>query len=262
MENKVSVVIRNKNQDKALEFLLKNLRERYNDSIAEIVVIDNLSSDQSQGVSEKYNARFVTIKDFGYGSSANTVAEQASNSIVVIFSAHAYPVSDDFFNQIIERFNKNKNLAGLRFLHTTNDYENYINKVSARQDPNRSGLIFCGSAFNKNVWKKHRFKDDITTFEDKEWTLRVLKAGYDIEFSPSIFHYNISRTKEQQFFRFKNELVGSYQLWHKSITVRDVFKTLFKECFSIIKNGFKDLFYAFKRFTFKLKFVFNKPSKY
>ncbi|MFT4802958.1 MAG: glycosyltransferase involved in cell wall biosynthesis, partial [Psychroserpens sp.] len=44
----ISVVIRNKNQDKALGFLLKNLRERYADDIAEIVVIDNLSTDKSK----------------------------------------------------------------------------------------------------------------------------------------------------------------------------------------------------------------------
>lgn len=262
MESKVSVVIRNKNQEKALGFLLRNLRERYDDSISEIVVIDNLSTDGSQKITEEYGAKFVTITDFGYGSSANTAAENASNKIVVIFSAHAYPVSHDFFQQIIKRFNENQNLAGLRCLHTTNDYENYINKVTAQEDPNKSGLIFCGSAFNRDVWRTHRFKDDITTFEDKEWTLKVLKAGYDIEFSPSIFHYNITRTRAQQYFRFKKELVGAYQLWHKDLTFGETFKTIAKECFGVLKNGFVDLFYAIRRFLFKLKFLINKPNKY
>ncbi|MBO3116685.1 glycosyltransferase [Winogradskyella sp. DF17] len=262
METKVSVVIRNKNQADALEFLLRNLRERYDQCISEIIVIDNLSTDKSKAISLKYDAKFVTINDFGYGSSANTAAENATNKIVVIFSAHAYPVSHDFFDEIVRRFNANENLAGLRCLHTSNDYKNYINEISVLQDPNKSGLIFCGSAFNREIWKKHRFKDDITTFEDKEWTLRVLKHGYDIEFSPSIFNYDIKRTKKQQFFRFKKELLGSYQLWHKDLVFGQVIKTGVLECLGIIRACIIDLFYALNRLFFKIKFLLNKPDKY
>ncbi len=58
----ISVVIRNKNQELALEFLLRNLTERYIDDIAEIIVIDNLSADNSEKISKKYNARFETIR--------------------------------------------------------------------------------------------------------------------------------------------------------------------------------------------------------
>ena len=50
----LSVVIRTKNQAPALEFLLKNLTQRYADDIDEIVVIDNLSTDRSQEVTLKF----------------------------------------------------------------------------------------------------------------------------------------------------------------------------------------------------------------
>lgn len=96
----ISVVIRNKNQEKALEFLLKNLVERYAEDIDEIIVLDNLSNDNSKNISENCNAKFITIKDFSYGGSANLAAQFAKNDIVVIFSAHAYPVSHDFFKLI------------------------------------------------------------------------------------------------------------------------------------------------------------------
>ena len=51
----ISVIIRNKNQEFALEFLLRNLTERYINDIEEIIVIDNLSTDSSEAVSRKYN---------------------------------------------------------------------------------------------------------------------------------------------------------------------------------------------------------------
>lgn len=260
--NKISVVIRNKNQAVALEFLLKNLSERYVDEIDEIIVIDNGSVDDSGKIIHKYRAKCVPIENFSYGGSANLAAESASNNIIVIFSAHSYPVSHDFFSQIKFRFEKNENLAGLRCLHNSGDFKNYINGVSSKNDPNVSGLIFCGSAFSKKVWKKHRFKEDIQTMEDKEWSVRVIKNGFDIEFSPSIFCYDIKRNPKQNFFRFKNETIGGYQLWHKEYTVRFVCKALAGSIINSIKNFSIEVLYAFKRFFFLLKFLSNKPEKF
>jgi len=260
--NKISVVIRNKNQSEALEFLLKNLRERYHEDIDEIIVIDNISDDTSEKVITKYNAKLVQIKKFSYGGSANLAAESALNDIVVIFSAHAYPVSHDFFKLIIKKFNENNNLAGLRCLHNKNDYKNYINSISSKADPNKSGLIFCGSAFSKKVWELHKFKDDIITMEDKEWSLRVIKNGFDIEFSPSIFCYDIDRSHRQFFFRFKNETIGGYQLWNTPYTYKSAIKGLLGSILKLTRLFAIELYFAFKRFFFLLKFVSNKPEKF
>lgn len=260
--NKVSVVIRNKNQSAALDFLLKNLTERYIEDINEIIVIDNMSIDDSEKVINKYSAKQIKLENFSYGGSANLAAESASHPIIVIFSAHSYPVSHDFFKQIINKFTENNNLAGLRCLHSTNDFKNYINNVSSKTDPNVSGLIFCGSAFNKKVWEKHKFKEDIRTMEDKEWSLRVIKNGFDIEFSSSIFCYDIKRNNEQIFFRYTNEIIGSYQLWHIDYNYKKAIKVLIGSIIKTLKVFFVDLFYSFKRFFFLLKFLLNKPEKF
>src|SRR5690606_3932015 len=142
---------------------------------------------------------------------------------------------------------QNEKLAGLRCLHNPNDYRNYINQVTSKEDPNKSGLIFCGSAFSKKVWEQNKFKDDIKTFEDKEWSLRVLKNGFDIEFSPSIFCYEIKRNRKQNFFRFKNEVIGSYQLWHHDYTLKTVIKSFFGSLFLSLKNFLIDIYYIFKK---------------
>ena len=258
----ITVAIRNKNQSKALSFLLKNLTERYSEDINEILVIDNLSKDDSKEVTVRYGAKFVTIKEFSFGGSANVCAKESKGPIVVIFSAHSYPVSHDFFKLIAQKFKNNKKLAGLRCLHAPNDYINFINNVSATEDPNKSGLIFSGSAFNKKVWERHQFKEDVATFEDKEWTLRVLKNGYDIEFVPSIFCYDIKRSRKQLFFRFKNDVVGNYQLWHQDVNIFQILKGFFVSFIKLIKDFFIDLYYVFLRFAFHLKFLFNKPNKF
>ncbi|MEL0455965.1 glycosyltransferase family A protein [Flavobacteriaceae bacterium SZ-1-7] len=258
----ISVVIRNKNQDKALGFLLKNLTERYADDIGEILVIDNLSTDRSEAFSNQYGAKFITIKNFSYGGSANFAAQQTNFPYVVMFSAHSYPVSHDFFKLIKMKFDKNPNLAGLRCLHSPNDYRNFINQVSAKKDPNKSGLIFSGSAFRKSVWEKYPFRGDVATFEDKEWTVRVLKAGYDIDFVESIFCYQIKRNKKQIFFRFKNDLIGNYQLWHQDVGFFSASKGFIMSSIRLVKDFFVDLWFIILRFLYTIKFLFNKPKKF
>lgn len=258
----ISVVIRNKNQAPALSFLLKNLTERYAQDIAEIIVVDNLSSDSSMDVATSFGARFVTIENFSFGGSANVCAKEAQFPIIVIFSAHSYPVSHDFFKLIQSKFDGNSNLAGLRCLHSSNDYRNYINNIPATQDPNKSGLIFSGSAFSKKVWEKHPFREDVATFEDKEWTVRVLKEGYEIDFVPAIFAYEIKRNHKQLFFRYKNDLVGNYQLWHQEVSVFQAIKGLLASLWNSSATFFKELKYAFLRFWFLMKFIRNKPKQF
>ncbi|GAA3736428.1 hypothetical protein GCM10022422_19390 [Flavobacterium ginsengisoli] len=258
----ISVVIRNKNQEKALEFLLKNLKERYFQDINEIIVLDNLSTDRSKDIASKFNAKFVSIEKFSYGGSANLGALSASNNIVVIFSAHSYPVSPDFFKVIKEKFDNNKNLAGLRCLHSSNDFKNYILGIDAKTDPNKSGVIFSGSAFSRKVWEVIPFNDQVPTFEDKDWTLRVLKAGYDIEFAPVVFSYEIKRTLTQEYFRFKNDVLGNYQIWHVEPSMMSIIKGFIMSLFKVCKNPFIQIYYIFKRFFFMIKFKIVKPQKF
>lgn len=259
---KISVVIRNKNQGTALSFLLKNLSERYAEDISEVIVIDNLSSDSSDEVCRAYGARIIKIENFSYGGSANVAAREAKNDTVVIFSAHSYPVSHDFFKLIKQGFEASQNLAGLRCLHSTNDYRGYITGVKAKQDPNRAGLIFSGSAFRRSVWEKHPFREDVATFEDKEWSKRVLEAGYDIEFVPAIFHYEIKRSKKQEFFRFKNDLVGNYQLWGEDIKFTSITMGLMYNLYIGLRSFIVHIYYAIKRYFHSLFFLNNKPEKF
>lgn len=258
----ISVVIRNKNQSVALSFLLKNLTERYAADVAEIIVVDNCSTDDSKEVALQFGARFVTIENFSFGGSANVCARAARFPIVVLFSAHSYPVSHDFFRLIQIKFDGNPNLAGLRCLHSTNDYKNFINKIPATIDPNKSGLIFSGSAFSRAVWEKHPFREDVATFEDKEWTVRVLREGYEIDFVASIFSYEIKRNRKQLFFRFKNDVVGNYQLWHQDFTFAQVLKGTIMAVFNLFISFCIDFGYIIRRFFYQINFIFNKPGKF
>lgn len=261
MSKKVSVLIRNKNQKDSLKFLLKNLNNRYKEDIDEIIVIDNESTDGSIQIAEEMGAKVVTIVDFGYGSSANLAATSASHEIVVMFSAHSFPVSQDFFQIIKAKFNENDNLAGVRAVHRSGDYKLMINGVKSKDEPNLAGLMFCGSAFSKEVWRKHPFQDDIVTFEDKEWTLRVLNEGYDIEMVPAVFCYDLKRTQASNYKRFKDETLGNRDIWGKKVTIGQVFLKMGRSWFGYLKIFLIETFYVFKTGFFLLRYVLFEQSK-
>lgn len=261
MNKKVSVLIRNKNQKESLQFLLKNLNNRYKEDIDEIIVIDNESVDGSIELAEEMGAKVVTIVNFGYGSSANLAATSASHEIVVMFSAHSFPVSQDFFQIIKTKFEGNDNLAGVRAVHRSGDYKLLINGVKSKDEPNLAGLMFCGSAFSRKVWEKHPFQDDIVTFEDKEWTKRVLKEGYEVEMVPAVFCYDLNRSQESNYKRFKAEVFGNRDIWGKKVTVGQVFLKMGRSWLGYFKIFLIESFYVLKTGLFLLRYVLFDQSK-
>lgn len=260
---KISVVIRNKNEAESLEFLLEVLRNRYNEDIAEIIVIDNLSTDSSEKLCAKYNAKFITVTNFSYGGSANIAAEEASNEIVVIFSAHSYPVSHDFFKIIKEKFlNSDGKLAGVRCIHNNTDYRLYLKNISYCDSQNLGGLIFSGSAFSRDIWKKHRFNHNVQTFEDKEWSMRMLQLGYSIHVVPSIFSYYVKRSQKQLFFRFKNDMIGGYQIFDEKPSLKAAFIKFILFFVKGLPELFVAIYYNFRRLLFIMFLTIRGIKRY
>ena len=116
----ISILIRNRNEKKDLEYLLHILTTRYKGEYDEIIVVDNASTDGSQQVAEKYGCKLLHLEKFGYGIALNLGIQNARNPIIVCFSAHCYPVNKNFFKHIREDIQDEK-IAGLRPLTTDKD---------------------------------------------------------------------------------------------------------------------------------------------
>ncbi len=260
-EPTVSVVIRNKNEKPILTFLLKVLKERYSSDILEIIVIDNLSTDGSQQVAKEMGAQVVDLKDFAYGKSANLAMESSSGDLVTIMSAHSYPVSHDFFKVIKNQFINRTDLAGVRCLHFHGDYKKYLSGITWKDDLNGCGLTFACSVVNRKMWLEERFVDDIQQCEDKEWTKRIVKKGYTVEFVPAIYSYEIKRSKKQLFQRFKNDIIINYQLWDIDVSLVGVLRKFLATNFYLIKDFIIEFYYNFKRTFWLFSFVSNKPKR-
>jgi glycosyltransferase involved in cell wall biosynthesis len=230
----ISIVIRNKNEADALNTILAILTDRYSGDYNEIIIVDNASTDNSKMIAAKYGCKVVNIDDFSYGRATNLGIEKASSDFVLLLSAHAIPIGKSFFNRAVALFNNNKNLAGVRFINSIENYKRAIENDFKVLEPLKYGLMTACSIVNKKVWLIHKFDVELPFSEDKEWSDRVCKNGFEIEDLDETFFYFIKRDFKSNVLRYKNETLSGCRLHNQT----------FPSLFRIILSFFKKIFFT------------------
>lgn len=218
--DKVSVVIRNKNEASYLEITLKILNQIYSKYIREIIVIDNRSTDNSLQVARDHGCKIFQILDFTYGRAINMGIEKANSNYVLLLSSHAVPVGTSFFQNTLDYINKNSNTAGIRYINSIKNYNRALENNFMVKEPLQFGLMAGCCLISKSVWEKIRFNEELSFSEDKEWSSRVMDAGYEIADLNESFFYFINRSRKSLINRFKNETFEEYNLHKKRFPSR------------------------------------------
>ena len=100
---RISVVIRCFNEEKHLGRLLESLGGQ-TVRPAEILIVDSGSTDRSLAIAARYPARVVRIdsSEFTFGRSLNRGCAAATGDVLVLASAHVYPVGPDWLERLTE----------------------------------------------------------------------------------------------------------------------------------------------------------------
>src|SRR5262245_34180201 len=100
-----SIVIRAYNEEKHIGRLLEGIRQQTLKDI-ELILVDSGSTDKTVSVAESVGARIVRIPsaEFTFGRSLNLGACEATRELVVIASAHIYPVYPDWLESLLRPF--------------------------------------------------------------------------------------------------------------------------------------------------------------
>src|SRR5450759_2977227 len=100
-----SIVIRAFNEAKHLPRLLEGIRQQTLQDI-EIILVDSGSTDDTVSIAESYGAHVAHIapQEFTFGRSLNVGVQAATRGLVVIASAHVYPVYPDWLERLLEPF--------------------------------------------------------------------------------------------------------------------------------------------------------------
>src|SRR5438045_4006591 len=100
-----SIVIRAFNEGQHLPRLLEGIRRQTLTDV-EIILVDSGSTDETVSIAESYGAKIVRIppQEFTFGRSLNMGLQAATRALVVIASAHVYPVYPDWLERLLEPF--------------------------------------------------------------------------------------------------------------------------------------------------------------
>jgi GT2 family glycosyltransferase len=184
VSHRVSVLIRNRNEAACLRLVLPRLREQVTQP-AEIVVVDNESTDESRQVAEQHQCKIVHLPagEFTYGRATNLGFENCASPLVMLLSSHSLPLGTHFICDAIRPFEDPK-VAAVRIPIAVNTAE--LEKVAQMRPLDGSsearevfarGPVASGSVIRRAVWERFRQDEKLGAAEDKEWALRVLRSG-------------------------------------------------------------------------------------
>ena len=185
-----SLVVRAYNEEQHIGRLLEGVRRQTLQDV-EIILVDSGSTDMTAAVAEQYGARVVHIPppEFTFGRSLNLGLAAADYDLVVIASAHVYPVYPDWLERLLEPFDdpaialtygKQRGDTNSRFSEQQVFVRWYPGESTRRQKH-----PFCNNAnaaIRRLVWQMHPYDESLTGLEDLAWAKWTVEQGLAIAY--------------------------------------------------------------------------------
>jgi rhamnosyltransferase len=217
-----SIVIRTYNEEKHIGRLLEGIRRQTLNDV-EIIIVDSGSTDGTVSVAEAFGARIVKIAsvEFTFGRSLNFGVQAATRELVVIASAHIYPIYPDWLESLLRPLEDQKVALAYgkqRAPESANFSEQQIfhQWYPATSLP-RQSTAFCNNAnaaIRKSLWEKNPYDETLTGLEDLAWAKWAKEQGYDIAYvaEAEIIHVH-NETPQGVFNRYCREAMAFKQIY-------------------------------------------------
>ncbi len=212
-----SLVIRAYNEEKHLPRLLEGIRRQTVQDV-EVILVDSGSTDSTVSVAEASGARVVRIRpeEFTFGRSLNLGVQAATRELVVIASAHVYPVYPDWLETLLRPFEDEKvalTYGKQRGPETAKFSEQQIyHQWYPDHSQPRQVTAFCNNAnaaIRKSLWEKNRYDETLTGLEDLAWAKWAKEQGYEIAYAAEaeVIHVH-NETPRGVFNRYRREAMA------------------------------------------------------
>jgi len=212
-----SIVIRAYNEEKHIGRLLEGIRQQTIRDV-EIILVDSGSTDGTVLVAESFGARLVRIpsEEFTFGRSLNFGIQAASHELIVIASAHVYPVYPDWLESLLTPFEdeqvaltygKQRGYEGSKYSEHQIFHQWYPDVSKPDQE-----TTFCNNAnaaIRKQLWEKNPYDETLTGLEDLAWAKWVKEQGYKIAYvaEAEIVHIH-NETPHGVYNRYRREAMA------------------------------------------------------
>ena len=217
-----SIVIRCFNEGKHIGRILNGLIQQKIKEI-EIIIVDSGSTDDTLAVAKSFPVNILNIQpeEFSFGRALNIGCEAATGDIIVIASAHVYPVYHDWLEKLLSPFSDSK--VGLvygkqRGNHLTKFTEHQIfaqwfpeESIARQEHP------FCNNAnaaIRRSVWKELPYNEELTGLEDLDWGKKIMEKGFYVAYSAEaeIIHAH-NETPSRIYNRYRREALAMRQVY-------------------------------------------------
>ena len=223
-ETTVTVVVRSFNEEEHIGRLLSGLMKQQRPP-DQIVVVDSGSTDATLAIASHYpvDVEHIQPEQFSFGRSLNIGCRAATGDIIVIASAHVYPVYDSWLTELTAPFADARTaLAYGRQLG--NERTKYSEKrVMARwfppaSDPDQDHAFSnnANSAIRRSIWEEQPYDEELTGLEDLDWAKKVLEKGCRIAYvaTAPVVHAH-DETWSQLVNRYRREAIAHKRIYQE-----------------------------------------------
>jgi rhamnosyltransferase len=217
-----SIVIRAYNEEKHIGRLLEGIRHQTVKDV-EVILVDSGSTDGTVSVAESFGARTVRIRpdEFTFGRSLNFGIKSTSRELIVIASAHVYPVYPDWLETLLRPFadeqialtyGKQRGYEGSKYSEHQIFHQWYPDVSKPKQE-----TAFCNNAnaaIRKSLWEKNPYDETLTGLEDLAWAKWATQQGHAIAYvaEAEIIHVH-NETPHGVYNRYRREAMALRKIY-------------------------------------------------
>ncbi len=198
--NKISVIIRTKNEERWINHCLKSVFKQDYPSF-EVILVDNKSTDNTLAIAKRYPiAKYVNIDEFKPGKAINKGIEVSNGDLICCISAHCIPKNDNWLSTLAKNLIDNKKVGGVYGRQIPLSFTDDVDKrdlliVFGRDKRVQKKDYFfhnANSMLRRETWQKFNFDEEVTNIEDRVWGKRIIEEGLSIIYEPEaeVFHHH------------------------------------------------------------------------
>ncbi|MFM8857484.1 MAG: glycosyltransferase family 2 protein [Actinomycetota bacterium] len=187
---KVSAVIRAYNEAKHIGRLLEGF-EQQTVKPDEIILVDSGSTDHTVAIAKSAGCSIVHIakNEFSFGRALNRGCAEASGEILLITSAHVYPVYNTYVEHIVSAFNREG--VAVAYGRQIGDERTKFSESRVMLkwfpthniwDQSHPFSNNANAAVLKSVWEEAPYDETLTGLEDLDFAKRALARGRKISY--------------------------------------------------------------------------------
>ncbi len=186
-----SIVIRAFNEERHIGRLLTGIAGQTVRDV-QVILVDSGSTDATVEIARRHPVEVVTINphEFTFGRSLNLGIAQARAEVVVLASAHVYPVYPDWLEHLLAGFDDPKTAlvygrqSGAPATHYSEQriFHHWYPDQSVRRQP----TPFCNNAnaaIRRSLWEETPYNELLPGLEDLAWARRMFEKGYTVDYS-------------------------------------------------------------------------------